>query len=217
MLNALFRVSWSVGTGRGTDTQCSDYKEDKMKKQPEITEKTRQRFINIFCELYSQKPIEKISIQDIANKSGYNRSTFYQYFADIYELLDFVENDLLNDMKEGLANNNASGLSIENALHCLENSEHITVLKALLGDYGSIHFLQRLKREIPIESLGLNFPENNSLTPYLVEFYISTSLSLFRLWLKQEKDLSSEDFFKLVDTLYTKGITPILENNGHIS
>ncbi|OPJ64365.1 TetR/AcrR family transcriptional regulator [Clostridium oryzae] len=179
-----------------------------MRKQPEITEKTRQRFINVFCELYSQKPIEKISIQDIANKSGYNRSTFYQYFADIYKLLDFVENDLLKDMKEGLANNNASTDPIQNALHCLENSEHISVLKALLGDYGSIHFLERLKREIPFDSLGLNFPEYNSLTPYLIEFYISTSLSLFRLWIRQEKDLSSEELFKLVDNLYKNGITP---------
>lgn len=58
-----------------------------MKKQPQITEKTRQKFIEVFCELYSQKPIEKISVQEIANNSGYNRSTFYQYFT----LLDAVE------------------------------------------------------------------------------------------------------------------------------
>lgn len=75
-----------------------------MKKQPEITEKTRQAFIDVFCELYSQKPIEKISVQDIASKAGYNRSTFYQHFADIYELLDSVESDLLSYMKEELAN-----------------------------------------------------------------------------------------------------------------
>jgi len=43
-------------------------KELEMKKQPEITDKTRQAFIEVFCELYSQKPIEKISIQEIANK-----------------------------------------------------------------------------------------------------------------------------------------------------
>ena len=179
-----------------------------MKKQPEITEKTRQAFIDVFCELYSQKPIEKISVQDIANKAGYNRSTFYQYFADIYELLDSVESDLLSYMKEELTNMKASTHSIQNALNCMENSKHISVLKALLGDYGSVHFLERLKREIPFDGLDLNFQEYNFLKPYLIEFYISTSLSLFRLWIRQEKDLSSEEFFKLVDTLYKNGITP---------
>ena len=178
-----------------------------MRKQPEITEKTRQTFIDVFCELYSQKPIEKISVKDITNKAGYNRSTFYQYFADIYELLDFVENDLLNYMKREFMNKKASTHPMENAFHCLENSEHLSTLKALLGDYGSVRFLERLKREIPFDKLGLTFPESNSLTPYLIEFYISTSLSLFRLWIRQEKDLSSEELFKLVDNLYTNGIT----------
>lgn len=133
-----------------------------MKRQPQITEKTRQKFVEVFCELYSQKPIEKISVQEIANRSGYNRSTFYQYFTDIYELLDSVENDLLND----------------------------------------------IKKEITLGQIELNVPQNHSLTPYLIEFYLTTSLSLFRLWLQRQKDLSSEEFFKLVENLYSRGITP---------
>ncbi|GIP24247.1 TetR/AcrR family transcriptional regulator [Paenibacillus sp. J22TS3] len=179
-----------------------------MKKQPEITEKTKQIFIDVFCELYSQKPIEKISIQEIANKSGYNRSTFYQYFSDIYELLDFVETNLLNYIKEELANKELSMHTVQNALHCLDKREYLTILTAILGDYGSTRFLNRLKREIALDRLELNFPQNHTITPYLVEFYLSTSLSLFRLWLQRQKDLSSEEFFMLVDNLYTKGITP---------
>ncbi|MCM3698724.1 TetR/AcrR family transcriptional regulator [Paenibacillus macerans] len=179
-----------------------------MKKQPETTEKTKQIFIDVFCELYSQKPIEKISIQEIANKSGYNRSTFYQYFSDIYELLDFVEDNLLNYIKEELANKELSMHTVQNALHCLDKREYLSVLSALLGDYGSTRFLNRLKREIALDRLELNIPQNQSITPYLIEFYLATSMSLFRLWLQRQKDLSSEEFFKLVDNLYTKGITP---------
>ncbi|WP_253300937.1 hypothetical protein [Paenibacillus lautus] len=47
-----------------------------MKKQPQITEKTRQKLVEVFCELYSQKPIEKISVQEIANKSGLTAAPF---------------------------------------------------------------------------------------------------------------------------------------------
>jgi AcrR family transcriptional regulator len=108
----------------------------KVKKQPQITEKTRQMFINVFCELYSKKPIEKISAQEIANRAGYNRSTFYQYFTDIYELLNFIENDLLNYIKEELANKDLSTNTVQNAIHCLEKKEYLSVPNALLGDYG---------------------------------------------------------------------------------
>ncbi|NMO94239.1 TetR/AcrR family transcriptional regulator [Paenibacillus lemnae] len=179
-----------------------------MKKQPQITEKTRQTFVDVFCELYSQKPIEKISVQEIANKSGYNRSTFYQYFTDIYELLEAVENDLLNDIREGVENKELSMHTIQDALHCLDKPEHLLVLNALLGDYGSPRFLTRLKKEITLNRLELNVPpQNPSLTPYLIEFYLSTSFSLFRLWVQRQKDLSSNEFFKLVDNLYSKGVT----------
>ncbi|MFB5684127.1 TetR/AcrR family transcriptional regulator [Paenibacillus terreus] len=161
-----------------------------------------------FVSYTAKSRIEKISIQEIANKSGYNRSTFYQYFSDIYELLDFVETNLLNYIKEELANKELSMDTVQNALHCLDKREYLSILSALLGDYGSTRFLNRLKREITLNRLELNFPQNQSITPYLIEFYLSTSLSLFRLWLQRQKDLSSEEFFKLVDNLYTKGITP---------
>jgi AcrR family transcriptional regulator len=108
-----------------------------MNKQPEITDKTRKTFINVFCDLYSQKPIEKISIQEIANQSGYNRSTFYQYFTDIYELLDYVEERVMKSINEEMASREFSTHTFQDALQCLENAEEISVLKALLGDYGS--------------------------------------------------------------------------------
>ena len=180
-----------------------------MKKQPEKTEKTRQTFIQVFCELYSQKPIEKITIQEIANKSGYYRSTFYQYFTDIYELLDSVENDLLTDIKAEFVSKEAFPHSITNALHCLEKKEHMAILNALLGDYGGIRFLERLKAEVPLDRLESNFPPNDSISPYLIEFYISTALSLFRLWVRRQKDLAPDELFGLLQNLYTYGISSL--------
>ncbi len=179
-----------------------------MNKQPEITDKTRQTFVNVFCDLYSQKPIEKISIQEIANRSGYNRSTFYQYFTDIYELLDYVEERVMKSINEEMASREFSTHSFQDALQCLENAEEISVLQALLGDYGSVHFVERLKREIPFEKLIVNFPSNDVLAPYIIEFYISTLISIFRLWIRNGKDLSSEELVKLVDSLFANGITP---------
>ena len=179
-----------------------------MKKQPEMTDKTRQAFIHVFCDLYSQKPIEKISIQEIANKSGYNRSTFYQYFTDIYALLDYVEENVLKSIREEMASRELSTHSFQDALQCLENAEEILILKALLGDYGSVHFVERLKLEIPFERLIVNLPTHDILAPYLMEFYISTLISMFRLWIRNGKDLSSEDLVKLIDSLFANGIAP---------
>jgi len=178
-----------------------------MNKQPEITDKTRQTFINVFCDLYCQKPIEKISVQEIAKRSGYNRSTFYQYFTDIYALLDDVETRVMTSIHEEMASREFSTDTFQNALQCLENAEEISMLKALLGDYGAVHFIERLKREIPFERLIVQLPADDALAPYIVEFYISTLLSMFRLWIRSGKDLSSEQLVQLIDSLFANGIT----------
>ena len=65
-----------------------------MKKRPDITEATRRRFTDRFCELYAEKPIDKITVRELAESLGYNRSTFYEYFTDIYALRDQLEDEL---------------------------------------------------------------------------------------------------------------------------
>lgn len=177
-----------------------------MKKQPEITQITKKNLVDAFCELYIEKPIEKISIQEITNKSGYNRSTFYQYFSDIYDLLNSVEGELLNYIKRGLENEQSSTREVvSNTLHCLDEEKYMLMFRALLGNYGSVHFLGRLKNEVFQDRLTLEYSKNDLLMPYLIEFQIITSFSLFRLWIQRNKDLSSEDFYQLVDTLYKEG------------
>ncbi|MCD7750028.1 MAG: TetR/AcrR family transcriptional regulator [Oscillospiraceae bacterium] len=57
-----------------------------MKKQPEVTERTRQRFLEAFWSLVREKPVAKISVSELTKRAGYNRSTFYEYFLDTDEL-----------------------------------------------------------------------------------------------------------------------------------
>lgn len=182
----------------------------KMKKQPEITEKTKQSFISVFCELYCQKPIEKITVQEIANKSGYNRSTFYQYFTDVYDLLSFVENDILDYIRKKLKNTEQTDIK-PGDIHLLfeEKGEY---LNALLGDYGNIRFMEKLKCEYFSDGQNYCFPKDNSLTPYLLEFQISTSFSLLRLWQRRENDLSPDVLYSLIDKLFTSGISSVIKN-----
>ena len=177
-----------------------------MNKQPEITEKTRQSFIDIFCELYTKKPIEKISVQEISNMSGYNRSTFYQYYNDIYALLAYIENDVLSYIQKMSFDKNCMEQSSDVQILIRLFEEKGKYLEALLGDYGNNRFLERLKEEIFSGEMNLSFPRENPILPYLIEFHTSTPISLFRLWHRRGKDLSLEELSALIQNLCTTGI-----------
>lgn len=56
-------------------------------------EKNRTAYNQDILELVEEKPLDKITIQDIANKCGINRNTFYYHFDDIYSLIESVFNN----------------------------------------------------------------------------------------------------------------------------
>lgn len=175
-----------------------------MNKQPEVTERTRIKIINAFCQIYMNTSIEKIFVKDVIKLAGYNRSTFYQYFDDIYSLRDYIENDMLKIIKLriGESGNNANAL-----LQIYEDKE--VILKALLGNYGSIHFFNKLKQELSsdIDLQLSNIPDK--YRAYIKEFHINTTLSLFRLWISQDKDITREELFNLIHILYNSGCTAV--------
>lgn len=79
-----------------------------MSKKSEPVSRTRilsrQNLIAAFERIFPEKPIEKISIKEITNAAGYNRSTFYLYFKDIYELADAFEAAVLEEVSEVVGN-----------------------------------------------------------------------------------------------------------------
>ncbi|HEY0753150.1 MAG TPA: TetR/AcrR family transcriptional regulator [Ktedonobacteraceae bacterium] len=52
--------------------------------------RTRQLLQKAFMELFQEKGIESISIQDITDRATVNRATFYAHFPDKYALLDAI-------------------------------------------------------------------------------------------------------------------------------
>lgn len=67
-------------------------------------EKTRKSITNAFLELRSQKPIEKITVKELCAKAMVNKSTFYSYYADIYELSEVLEEEVVQLVMANIPN-----------------------------------------------------------------------------------------------------------------
>ena len=173
-----------------------------MKKQPEITEQTRNNIVTAFCRLYQERPIEQIHVKDVIALAGYNRSTFYEYFQDIYALLSYLEDDVIHYIK---TNPRGETPIQSDLLHLLSEKEDF--LKVLLGPFGCVHFQDRLKQELLPQNSETG--SSSPLQPYLSEFHLTVSLSLYRLWLQREKDIPLDELTALIHTLYTAGADSI--------
>ena len=112
------------------------------------TEITKQNIKEAFWKLYTQGGISKVSVTQICKLAGYNRSTFYTYYQDIYEVLDAIEETVIptNSFKEDL---------LIPLMHCQDETallhqiivffeSHSPYLPVLLGEYGDPLFRQKL-------------------------------------------------------------------------
>ena len=57
-------------------------------KQDPRVKRTRSLILNAFMEILPEKGFQSVSVQDITEKAGINRATFYAHFPDKYALLD---------------------------------------------------------------------------------------------------------------------------------
>lgn len=62
-----------------------------MNENDRRTKRTQKMIRDNFIELMSQKPINEITIQELADRCDINRRTFYLHYNDIYDLLGKTE------------------------------------------------------------------------------------------------------------------------------
>lgn len=73
----------------------------KTNKTPKISKalKTREKIINCYLDMIPGKKWDKISVKEICIKAEITRGTFYQYFDDIYDLMEEIERPMFEDLE----------------------------------------------------------------------------------------------------------------------
>lgn len=187
-----------------------------MKKQPEITERTRQKFVDAFWELAQLKPVSKIAVSELTRLAGYNRSTFYEYFLDTDDLLSYVEDKLIgevkNAMQEALSNDEAPMEFFRMVFSAMNEEIYI-----LLGPNGDSSFLPKVRTElIPLASQYLPIRRDIKNFDYFVCFANSAMFGLLEHWHENNKDISPEEINELMQRLVYGGVRGYIEGESEL-
>lgn len=70
--------------------------------------KTKRAIRSAFCELIKEKPLEKITVREIAERAEINKTTFYAHYETVYDLVDQLEQEAVAEVISQL--NTAQGL-----------------------------------------------------------------------------------------------------------
>ncbi|MCD8074371.1 MAG: TetR/AcrR family transcriptional regulator [Lachnospiraceae bacterium] len=181
-----------------------------MKKSPEITDATRNKLIQAFCELYEEKPISKITVKEITDIAGYNRSTFYQYFKDVHALLDYAEDEMVAAGMERVSTIQLEAPDFNQQLmlrlsEALQKHRYYTVL--LRKGEVSSSLLEKMREHIILVMMErYHVSEDNTKAVLAMEFGITGMSTILMQWIKKPDELSVEELGSLVQGIWCNGL-----------
>ena len=120
-----------------------------MKKNDHRTRVTKMLIRKAFTDQLRQKPIQSITVKALCDAAGINRGTFYAHYNDIYDLLEQVEAEMMQDLETAfkpLLETETADLTqlriTAEIFRCLRDNADICTVT--LGPYGDKSFAQRL-------------------------------------------------------------------------
>ena len=167
-----------------------------MNKQPEQTAQTRRNLIDAYFALVGKG--EAASVGAITERAGYNRCTFYRYFADAADLLEQVETELYDEFRSVVG----GGASMPEMVMAMadiyqRNGEYLSVL---LGPHGDPGFPARVKELVfPIAHERFSGPTAADLVTELrVEFVLSAVLATVTKWYELGQPITASELGALM-------------------
>lgn len=158
------------------------------------------------------KPINKITIKEVAEAAGVNRKTFYAHYAGIEDIVNEVENELVQSIKSYLQSCfiEEYGLSPIHFVRLI-NTIYTSNPKFCenLVSLHNYHFLagkiKTMFKEELIKSINPP-PEMMNALNFRIEYFISGVSGVYIEWIRTGKPCTFEELSAIINTVVIDSI-----------
>ncbi len=168
---------------------------------------TKKTIKDTFIKLLDEKDIKKITVSEICKLADINRATFYRYYIDVYDLLDKIQDEFINELKEPYLEDpsrvsTVGAFSKEILEVFLENKE---LVKILFNTNNNIYFLN----EVLEVAYGMcktkwltDIPElTEEEINYAATFIFNGALGVVNYWVKNDFDRDIDEVANAIEQL----------------
>lgn len=177
--------------------------------------RTRQSLRNALMNLLTEKDFVSLTVQDVTERAGIHRTTFYLHYTGLPELLEDCTRTLFKQMRaelDAMAKAQQSATRpepfIESVFQHLE--QHKDFYRVMLGKQGTTLFhelFQSMLWELIFQPLAHDEPVENLPPPLemMGEFFTSGFRGIAEWWLAKEAPISAEQAAQRI----TRDILPL--------
>ncbi len=184
-------------------------------------QRTKKLFETTLLEMLKTKSINQITVKDLAGAIDMNRGTFYNHYTDIYDLLETVEDNLIDNLRKITNQINSSGIKkieekhkltqITKALEYIKSNEQI--FKILLSEKGNILFLEKIKKvfreKFLCDMIIMSSEHSSQYYESIILFFISGAIGLIQEWLETERKITPVELAIIIENIIVKGISSL--------
>ncbi|SER44398.1 transcriptional regulator, TetR family [Gracilibacillus ureilyticus] len=164
-----------------------------------------------FLKLLNEKNLSSITVKELCQLADINRSTFYSHYADQYDLLSKMEEEIIDDMTLYL---NGCNLTKEDEAeqvteklmeYIVKNKE---VCQTLLGGNGNAGFLQKVMavaKENIKKSGSLENQLSEDIAEYWSTFIVSGGIYVIKNWLERGMDKTPKEMAGMINAFANSG------------
>ena len=172
--------------------------------------KTKAQLRAGLARLMQKKSIKEITVKELVEEVDINRSTFYLHYTDIYQMLESIEGELMDEIShliddyalEPIYNKESSYPFIEQIFTILDNNKDICI--ALLGKNGDMAFVNRIEgliAETVFQRLSSRMPKDNRDIEYAYAFCLNGCVGMIKAWLSSDNQESTQHMAELTHKL----------------
>lgn len=154
--------------------------------------------------------ISKISVKSLCELADINRSTFYAHFRDQYDLLHYIEQEVLANITRQLERQDFGGdgpISFQVLNLILKYvQQNASLFKALLSDNCEPDIQREIMKLPDIISVQIYEGVNERVKDYLSVFGVTGCVSILQKWLQDGMPESTEQISRLILQILYHGI-----------
>lgn len=173
--------------------------------------RSRRLICDALLELLEEKPLEKITVTDIAKRADLNRGTFYLHYDNVNDVVSELQNTLIEQMKRYFSNLKIS-LNADNIMiltvECLKyvyDQDHINYLPLLFNQ--QLNFADKVCKSFQEFLLAAkDVPRDEGNQKELIvraSLLVHGVIGVFNAAKNGILDMSSEQLFRSVDRIVT--------------
>ncbi|MDO5294286.1 MAG: TetR/AcrR family transcriptional regulator [bacterium] len=193
-----------------------------IKKADRRIGKTKQSIRDAFLSLLIEKPIAQITVKELAERANVNRKTFYMYYANIHDILDKTENEIIEQLLDLLKDCRffdqdfdvyAFFLSLNGLI-----GEDFKLYQQLVYANSNTQFFVKVKQIMKSTIMQYycdSFPINQEMFQLYTEFAASGIMAMYIEWFTINSTMTLEEMAKAAADITMQGFQMFIQKTSY--